>query len=277
VVVSLDMGSERSRPTLDVELRAMSDGAHCVCGVDEVGRGALGGPVVAAAVILPVRDDGVADRLSGVRDSKQLTPALRLACARDIEDVALGVGVGQATPSEIDALGVRVATEFAVTRAIAALPLQVDLALVDGYRMPTLRVPQLAIVRGDSSVLSIAAASIVAKVTRDASLLGLGGGGLAYGWHENKGYGSPSHLRALSILGPTTEHRLSWAPIGWVGAGATAQQPELPGMRAIHGDGAEPGLSSGAPAQASGPWEVVSAPLARWRVQEALVPIVSSS
>jgi ribonuclease HII len=213
------------------EHAARAAGARCVAGVDEVGRGALGGPVVAAAVVLPSDDPTAPARLSGVRDSKALGPARRLALESVIRSVAVGVGVGWVSAVQVDALGIRTATELAMLRALAALPVHPDHVLVDGFPVRLLRLPQHAIVHGDRDVLSIAAASIVAKVARDAAMIALGSVEPDYGWAEHKGYGSPHHLRAAATLGPSVHHRLTWAPFA-VGHQADARPlpPGLPGL-----------------------------------------------
>lgn len=220
-------------PTLLCEREARGRGARVVAGIDEVGRGAIGGPVVAAAVVLPEPSADVAERLAGVRDSKRLGAAARVALAAVIRSVALTVGVGRAEAVEVDALGIRTATEIAMLRALAALQPPADHALVDGLPVRLLRLPQRAIVGGDRTVLSIAAASIVAKVTRDAAMIALGAADPDHGWDAHKGYGVAEHLRALSTCGPTTQHRLTWAPMRPDGRGIDASAIDaLAGARA---------------------------------------------
>jgi len=184
-----------------------------VAGLDEVGRGALAGPVVAAAVVLPAGSGDLLASLAGVRDSKQLDAAARARLLPRIFETAASVAVGAAGPELIDAVGIARAGDIAMLRALAGLRQPADYLLVDGFRLRLSRLPQTAIVRGDQSVLSIAAASIVAKVHRDAWMIRLGFELPGYGFEQHKGYGSPTHLRALRAHGATIHHRLSWAPV----------------------------------------------------------------
>lgn len=208
-------------PTLDREIAALMRGARIVAGLDEVGRGALAGPVVAAAVALHVADDGLADALAGVRDSKQLTAAERGAQFDRITGggLPLDVGVGWASPLEIDAVGIARANDLAMLRALAALPTPPDHVLVDGYGVRLARLPQAPVVGGDRVSCSIAAASIVAKVRRDAAMVALGWDWPAYGFDRHKGYGTADHIAAIRRHGPTPHHRLSWRPLGPAAAG----------------------------------------------------------
>nr|WP_310523146.1 ribonuclease HII [Polymorphobacter sp.] len=178
-----------------------------VAGVDEAGRGPWAGPVVAAAVVL---DRGCFPE--GLNDSKQLRAGVRerlhgvlLGCAR--------VGVGLASVAEIDAMNIHWATMLAMERAVAALGAAVDHVLVDGNRLPRWERRATAIVGGDAACLSIAAASIVAKVTRDRIMAGLDFEFPGYGWARNKGYGTAEHARGLADLGVTAHHRTSFAPV----------------------------------------------------------------
>jgi ribonuclease HII len=187
-----------------------------VCGVDEAGRGPWAGPVAAAAAVID------ADRLDPqlaalLDDSKKLTAARRqaafaaLQAAREAGAVALGVGWG--TVAEIDGLGLGRAADLAMTRAIEALPAPPTVALVDGKRVPPLPCPGRALVGGDGLSLSIAAASIVAKVLRDAEMLRLDAECPGYGWARNQGYGVAAHAAAIKMLGVTAHHRRSFRPI----------------------------------------------------------------
>ena len=178
-----------------------------VCGVDEVGRGPWAGPVVAAAVILD--RDWDAD---GVDDSKRLTAAVRARLRREIEAHA-EIGTGQASVCEIDRLNILNATLLAMRRAVAALPRVPECALVDGNRLPDLPCPAQAVTGGDARSLSIAAASIVAKVERDRLMAGLAADFPGYGWERNAGYGTPEHAAALERLGVSPHHRRSFAPV----------------------------------------------------------------
>jgi ribonuclease HII len=181
-----------------------------VCGVDEVGRGPLAGPVVAAAVILPRR---MARDLAGaIDDSKKLTAAIRESLAAEIAAVA-HVGIGLCSVEEIDAINILRASLLAMRRAVDALPHPPCFALVDGNQKPPLDIPFELVIGGDGIELSIAAASIVAKVHRDAIMQRLHHEHPHYGWHSNAGYATAAHCRALSQHGPTSHHRRSFAPI----------------------------------------------------------------
>lgn len=190
-------------PTFDFESRC----ATPVAGVDEAGRGALAGPVVAAAVILdPARLP------QGIDDSKKLNAARREVLYQEIMAVA-HVGVGEATCEEIDEINILQASFLAMRRAVAALPVTPAHALVDGNLPPGLDCPVTCVVSGDALSLSIAAASIIAKVHRDRILRNLSLTYPAFAWDSNAGYGTPEHLRALSLVGPTPFHRKSFAPV----------------------------------------------------------------
>jgi ribonuclease HII len=178
-----------------------------VAGVDEAGRGPWAGPVVAAAVILKP-----GPWPTGIVDSKALRPTERVRLAALIADRAW-VGVGSADVAEIDRLNILMATMLAMQRAVAALPLTPSAVMVDGNRAPTFACPAEALVRGDALSLSIAAASIVAKVTRDAEMRRLAALHPGYGWEHNAGYGTPEHRAALRRLGPTAQHRRSFRPV----------------------------------------------------------------
>jgi ribonuclease HII len=195
-------------PDFRIEGRLYRQGVWPVAGVDEVGRGPLAGPVVAAAVILdPARLPGAVD------DSKALSQKQREAAFERILQSALAVSVAFVTPAEIDAMNIRQASLAAMARAVAGLSRPPAFVLVDGSDPPRLRCPCRAIVKGDASTLSIAAASIVAKVARDAMMRRLAALYPEYGFESNVGYGAPRHLDALRESGPTPAHRLSFAPL----------------------------------------------------------------
>lgn len=178
-----------------------------IAGVDEVGRGPLAGPVVAAAVVLP-RDCWI----DGVDDSKRLGAGRREALYLRIVASCAAVGIGAASAREIDRLNIRCATALAMRRAIARLG-GADHLLVDGLPVPELGAEtHTAIVGGDGCVHCISAASIVAKVTRDRLMARLGRRHPGYGWERNMGYGTPEHLEALARLGPSAHHRRSFQP-----------------------------------------------------------------
>jgi ribonuclease HII len=195
-------------PDDSFERVALGRGARAVAGVDEVGRGPLAGPVVAAAVrLLPKQVP------AGLRDSKKLTAARRIALNSGLRTMAQ-VGVGIASVVEIDALNILRASHLAMMRAVAALPETPDHLLIDGNLIPDgLPCRAEAVVKGDARCLSIAAASIVAKVTRDAIMADLAQHHPGYGWEVNAGYPVPAHLAALQSLGVTPHHRRSFRPV----------------------------------------------------------------
>ncbi len=195
------------KPSLVWEGSLWQQGIHWVAGVDEVGRGSLAGPVVAAAVILPVQMD--ATELEGVRDSKQLRPPQRTRWADRIRQVALAVGIGSASAAEIDQINIRQATVLAMQRALAELD-RFEHILLDGLPLAELGSRQTALVKGDQISLSIAAASIVAKVWRDTLMQNWDRQYPGYGWRTNVGYGTPEHRLALQDLGLTPLHRRSF-------------------------------------------------------------------
>jgi len=185
-----------------------------VAGVDEAGRGPLAGPVLAAAVILD-RTRAKRSLLRLLNDSKQLTAEDREKAFRALrKSDAVAIGVGAASAREIDRFNILQATFLAMRRAVAALPAPPTIALVDGNRPPRLACPVELIVSGDSLSYSIAAASIIAKVTRDRIMHRLHERHPGYGWATNVGYSVPEHLAGLEKLGPTPHHRFSFAPLG---------------------------------------------------------------
>ncbi|SUA88781.1 Ribonuclease HII [Pandoraea pulmonicola] len=182
--------------------------ADLTCGVDEVGRGPLAGPVVTAAVILdPARP------IKGLADSKKLTPQRREALYEEIVERALAFCVAEASVAEIDSLNILHATMLAMQRAVNGLSRVPTLALIDGNRCPKLPMRAEAIIKGDDKVPAISAASILAKVTRDRQLIALHDEFPQYGFNEHVGYGTPRHLEALRLHGPSPHHRQSFAPV----------------------------------------------------------------
>ena len=181
-----------------------------IAGLDEVGRGPWAGPVVAAAVVLPQRLP--ASLRSALDDSKRVKPLLRVELAASLLELA-EVSLGRAEVEEIDALNILQASHLAMQRALAGLPSPPDAALVDGNRLPTLPCPAEALVGGDGLSLSIAAASIVAKVARDREMAELANTHPGYGWERNAGYGTAEHRAGLQQLGPCAQHRRSFKPI----------------------------------------------------------------
>ncbi len=206
-------GSPGRTPTLEHEVRLWAAGYGRVAGLDEAGRGAWAGPVVAAAVILPPGEPELAQHLAGVRDSKQLTASQREALLQVIGGCAVAVGLGAVPPEEIDAIGIVPATRQAMVQALQAISPPADYLLIDHLRLPELAIPQYSLPRGDAQVLSIAAASIVAKVSRDRMMAGLEERFPGYGLARNKGYGTAQHRLALARLGPSAIHRLSFRPV----------------------------------------------------------------
>ncbi|MGI9303770.1 MAG: ribonuclease HII [Gammaproteobacteria bacterium] len=194
---------------LQIELPALNTDSYAarVAGVDEVGRGPLAGPVVAAAVVLP--DDHAID---GLADSKELTPAMREVFDWQIRERAEW-GIGRAEVGEIDELNILWAAMLAMQRAVAALSEQPGHVLVDGNRCPSLPCPSTAIVKGDARVTAISAASIIAKVHRDEEMRRLDDAYPGYGFAAHKGYATRTHLEALSAIGPCACHRRSFAPV----------------------------------------------------------------
>ena len=190
-----------------------------VAGVDEAGRGALVGNVVAAAVILPAQFD-----LPGLTDSKKLSARQREVLFDAITAQALAWCAAVASPAEIDAMNIHHATLLAMRRAVEGLATPPQSVLVDGKFTPELAMPARAIVGGDASEACIAAASIIAKVTRDRQMMELEARFPGYGFAAHKGYGTKAHLAALTRLGATPEHRRSYAPVRAVMAGSFLQQ-----------------------------------------------------
>lgn len=195
-------------PTHDFESEARRCGYRRIAGLDEAGRGPLAGPVVAAAVMLPSRC-----ALPGLNDSKLLTPEARDELYGAIVARALSVGVGSASSSEIDRLNILEATRLAMRRALRALTVVPDFLLLDAVRLRQSHCPQRPIIKGDLLSISVAAASVVAKVTRDRLMAEYHLTYPQYNFPAHKGYGTPEHLRLLSQHGPTPLHRLTFDPI----------------------------------------------------------------
>lgn len=203
----------RGAPAAAWEQELWSAGYRWIAGLDEAGRGSWAGPLVAAAVILPFPSPDIQRQLGGLRDSKQLAPAERERLREVIQSVALGIGVGIVSAASVDLLGLTAAGHLAMERALRALPVRPDYLLIDAFTLHAVQLPQRVIVFGDSLCLSIAAASVVAKVERDRLLRQLAPLYPAYGFDANKGYGTPAHARALEAHGPTPEHRRSYEPV----------------------------------------------------------------
>jgi len=209
----------RSQPAIDrfvFERELLRQGVTLLAGVDEAGRGPLAGPVVAAAAMLPANwlESGLPSALKGLNDSKQLTPRQRerfFDALNSCGEVTFAVARMEA--DQVDEFNILQATHRAMNEALAALAPSPQHALVDGTRVKTLRLPQTPIVKGDALSYSIAAASVLAKVTRDRLMEEYHERWPAYGFAEHKGYGTPQHLAALAEHGPCPIHRRSFAPL----------------------------------------------------------------
>ena len=211
------------RPTLELERALWAQGVRYVAGLDEAGRGAWAGPVVAGCVILPPHPN-LENEWQSLRDSKGLTPNQRARWRERICQVAIAWGVGMAWPEEIDHMGILPATRLAMQRALEQAGLPVEHLLLDALRLPGLSLPQTALIRGDMQVMSIAAASILAKTARDALMSELDRDYPGYGFAHHKGYGVPAHRLALQRLGPSPIHRRSFGPLRhWLVTPASTQ------------------------------------------------------
>ena len=202
-------------PGLAHERDFQARGFRAVAGLDEAGRGAWAGPVVAGAVMLPLERPDLLVALDGVRDSKLCSPGERDVLYLTVWEAARATAVGVVSAQEIDELNIIGATQLAMMRALGALPVRPEALLIDGRRMslPEAGLPQRSLAAGELASLSIAAASIIAKVTRDWMMIELDGEYPGYGFARHKGYGTPEHVRALSEHGPCPAHRRSFAPI----------------------------------------------------------------
>ena len=216
-------GSRAAAPTLRVERKLLRDGVVRLASVDEVGRGSPAGPAYVGVVVV---DATVTRRLSGVRDSKLLTPEARQALVPSIRSWAVDWAVGSAGAPEVDRYGITAALRLAARRALRQLAMRPDLVLLDGSHdwlsgpamedplssvpLTPWTTPVVTRVKADLTCASVAAASVLAKVARDAVMVGLAESFPDYGWGENKGYATPGHLDALRRLGPSPHHRVSW-------------------------------------------------------------------
>jgi ribonuclease HII len=200
-----------AQPTWKEEQALRRRGLYRVAGIDEAGRGAWAGPVVAAAVVLP-EDRSSRRMLKDLRDSKQLSPSARSELYDVVMTVAQGVSVGIIHPERIDAIGILAATREAMLAAIAGLPLEPDALLIDAVPLP-LPLPQRVLHHADALCFSVAAASVIAKVTRDRLMMELDALYPAYGFARHKGYGTRYHRLALLRHAPSPVHRLSYAPV----------------------------------------------------------------
>ncbi|MEO7061594.1 MAG: ribonuclease HII [Lapillicoccus sp.] len=253
------MTGRSTKPSLRVERALQREGHRVLAGMDEVGRGALAGPVSVGVVVI---DEACRSAPVGVRDSKLLTPAARVRMVQPIRRWARAFAVGHASPTEIDEFGIMAGLRMAGTRALAAIAatgIVPDLVILDGNhdwltppgevglfafaeesgRARVSTPPVTTMIKADLRCSSVAAASVLAKVERDAMLVGLGGDHPAYGWAVNKGYAAPEHLEALRRHGPCVHHRLSWR---LPSAQVVEQGDSLPGMTPEGPDGSPVGL-----------------------------------
>jgi len=205
------LSTNHRRPSFAEEKELLERGYRFVAGIDEVGRGPLAGPVVAAAVILPC--PLAVPWLSQVRDSKQLPPARREYLFQHIQETAIAIGVGTVPHDVIDHQGIVSATQLAMKQAVDQLSPPADCLLIDYLRLPGVPTPQKAITNGDILCFSIACASIVAKVTRDRLMQETDSAYPGYGFAQHKGYGTKKHLACLRRLGPSPVHRQSFRPV----------------------------------------------------------------
>lgn len=195
-------------PTFAEERALIAQGITVIAGVDEAGCGCWAGPVFAAAVILPLDS-----RIGLIRDSKTLSLSQRERVAERVKEEATAWAVGTATAAEIDAMNIRRAGALAMRRAIEGLATRPEFVLIDAFAIPGLGIPSKSIIKGDLKVKSIAAASVIAKVSRDLHLHELDKSHPGYGFANHKGYGTKEHQEALGRLGPCAEHRMSYAPV----------------------------------------------------------------
>jgi len=197
-------------PTLTFEKQIAENGCTLIAGLDEAGRGALAGPLCAAAVILPLDRESLAESLLDVRDSKQMSAVQRELGAAVIRKIALDWTVAWVEAAEIDTLGMGEAGRLVFQRAIEGLDINPGHLLLDYFKLPTVKLPQTSLVKGDQRSLSIACASVLAKTARDALMSSLAGTDDCYGFSQNKGYGTKEHIKAIELNGLSSHHRRSF-------------------------------------------------------------------
>lgn len=212
MIKKFDLEEIPMAPDFHFEEQIWSQGYRYIVGVDEAGRGALAGPVAAAALIF-TPEPRLSEQLIGVRDSKEMNPNSRAEWAVRLQEIALDFGVGYAEAGEIDSIGIAPATKLAVRRALGKLQYQVQHILIDYIKLPGIACPVTSIVKGDARSLSIAAASIMAKHSRDEVMREFEEVYPGYGFAKHKGYGTRTHFAALSQHGPTPIHRRSFKPL----------------------------------------------------------------
>ena len=207
------MTADSTSPGLTYERALYSQGVELIAGLDEAGRGALAGPVVSAAVVLPMDRTDLQEQLCDVRDSKELNASQRDRCFESITQVAVAWAIGSASNQEVDEFGLIPATRLSMRRALISLDSEAQYLLLDYMILPEDERPQTSLTKGDAISLSIAAASILAKVSRDREMIRWDKEIPGYGFSRHKGYGTSKHRRALEELGPSRLHRRSYAPV----------------------------------------------------------------
>ncbi|MGE5403788.1 MAG: ribonuclease HII [Candidatus Saccharibacteria bacterium] len=214
---------ERLRLLTQYEVALYREGVRCIAGIDEAGRGPLAGPVVAAAVILPETF-----ALPGVNDSKKLSAAVREELAHEIKRQAVCWAVGMVFPPHLDEINIYQATKLAMRRAVNALSTRPDHLIIDAVKLPELGIAQTPLIKGDAKSISVASASIIAKVERDFIMNGLEELYPGYGLARHKGYATKDHIQALTNLGPSPIHRRSFEPVkSMLGGEACGDQGRL--------------------------------------------------
>ena len=201
----------KSVPTYREEASLLKQGFSLIAGLDEVGRGPLAGPVVAGVVIFPPNPQGSWTQL--IRDSKQLSTQQRLRLMPHLKENALAIETGSTSSEEIDKIGIVAATRLAMKRALDLMLITPEYLLLDAFPLPDISIPQKPIIRGDASCLSIAAASVVAKVARDQMMIDYDTVYPGYGFAQHKGYGTNDHINRIQTFGPSPIHRYSFAPV----------------------------------------------------------------
>lgn len=201
------------KPHLQKEIALLKQGYRFIAGLDEAGRGAWAGPVVAAVVILPVGQTELVDTLNGLNDSKKLSPKKRDKFFGIVQQTALAIAAGMGSPELVDDINVLQATRHAMREALNQLTIAPDYLLLDHLKLPTVDLPQDSFPKADSISLTVSAASVIAKVTRDRLMIELSQQYPGYGFERHKGYGTRIHREALEKLGPCPVHRMSYRPI----------------------------------------------------------------
>ncbi len=200
-----------NRPTFLEEQKLWNSGYKFIAGLDEVGRGTIAGPVVTGIVVLPETLSG--EWVSHINDSKRMTPKRRQYVLGHLQDSAIALQTGISSVEEVDQLGIVEAVQLAMKRSVCSIPITPQFLLMDAFELNGIDIPQKAIVKGDSLSMSIAAASILAKETRDSLMVGLHEKFPEYGFDSHKGYGTKKHIEALKLYGPCPLHRKTFRPV----------------------------------------------------------------